>query len=98
MVRKKYSWRQIILVACLVIFFLGNLTFYIWYQSESIRLGYKIHDLENQAEKLKEEIKQLEARKESLLSLDRIDRLARSELNLQEIKPDQIVFEDQTEK
>jgi len=52
-----------VLVAGLAILFLGNITFYIWYQSESIRLGYKIHDLENQLEKRQEEIKLLEAKK-----------------------------------
>jgi cell division protein FtsL len=98
MVRKKYSWKKFLLGAGLAILFLGNITFYIWYQSESIRLGYKIHDLENQAEKRQEEIKQLEAKKEALLSPDRIDRLAREELKLQEIKPDQVIFEGQVEK
>lgn len=98
MVRKKYSLKRILLVAGLAILFLCNITFYIWYQSESIRLGYKIHDLENQAEKRQEEIKQLEAKKEALLAPDRIDRIARNELNLQDVKPDQIIFESQIEK
>ena len=98
MVRKKYSWKHLVLVAGLAILFLGNITFYIWYQSESIRLGYKIHDLENQLEKRQEEIKLLEAKKEALLSPDRIDRLAKNELKLQEIKPEQIIFEGQIEK
>lgn len=98
MVRKKYSWKHFLLWAGLTILFLGNITFYIWYQSESIRLGYRINDLETQAEKRREEIKQLEAKKEALLSPDRIDRLAREELKLQDIQPDQIIFEGQVEK
>jgi cell division protein FtsL len=98
MVRKKYSWKKFLLGAGLGILFLGNITFYIWYQSESIRLGYRIHDLETQAEKRREEIKQLEAKKEALLSPDRIDRLAREELKLQDIEPDQVIFEGQVEK
>ncbi|MBC7361520.1 MAG: cell division protein FtsL [Candidatus Aminicenantes bacterium] len=95
MVRKKYTWKQLVVGGGLIILFLGNLTFYIWYQSESIRLGYKIHELEMKVEQLKEEIKRLETKKESLLSLERIDRIAREELNLQDPKPEQIIFENQ---
>lgn len=98
MVRKKYTWKQMVLGAGLVILFLGNLTFYIWYQSESIRLGYQIHELEMKVENLKEEIKRLETRKEALLSLERIDRVARTALQLQDPKPEQIIFEDQVVK
>lgn len=95
MVRKKYTWKQLVVGGGLIILFLGNLTFYIWYQSESIRLGYKIHELEMKVEQLKEEIKRLETKKESLLSLERVDRIAREELNLQDPKPEQIIFENQ---
>lgn len=95
MVRKKYTWKQLVVGGGLIILFLGNLTFYIWYQSESIRLGYKIHELEMRVEQLKEEIKRLETKKESLLSLERVDRIAREELNLQDPKPEQIIFENQ---
>lgn len=98
MVRKKYTWKQIVLGAGLAFLFLGNLTFYIWYQSESIRLGYRIHELEMKVENLKEEIKRLETRKEALLSLERIDRIARTELQLQDPKPEQIIFENQVVK
>ena len=77
---------------------LANLTFYIWYQSESIRLGYKIHDLELKVEQLKEEIKKLETRKAALLSPERIDRLAREDLNLTDPKPEQVIFENLVEK
>ncbi len=97
MVRKKYTWKQLAVGSGLVILFLGNLTFYIWYQSESIRLGYAIHELEMKAEVLKEEIKTLEAKKETLLSLERIDRIAREKLNLKEPAADQVIFE-KTEK
>ncbi|MGB4704616.1 MAG: cell division protein FtsL [Candidatus Saccharicenans sp.] len=95
MVRKKYTWKQLALGIGLALLLLGNLTFYIWYQSESIRLGYRIHEMEIKAEKLREEIKRLETRKEALLSLDRIDRLAREKLGLKEPKSDQIIFENQ---
>jgi len=98
MVRKKYTWKQLAVGAALIILFLGNLTFYIWYQSESIRLGYRIHELELKVEQLKEEIKELEAKKESLLSLERIDRVAREQLQLQDLKPEQIIFEPQVER
>ncbi len=95
MVRKKYTRKQLTLGIGLALLLLGNLTFYIWYQSESIRLGYRIHELEIKAEKLREEIKRLETRKEALLSLERIDRLAREKLGLKEPNSDQIIFENQ---
>jgi len=98
MVRKKYTWKQLVVGLGLVILFLGNLTFYIWYQSESIRLGYKIHELEIKVKELEEEIKKLEAKKESLLSLDRVDRIAREELSLEDTRPEQVIYEDQEEK
>jgi cell division protein FtsL len=98
MVRKKYTWRQLALGTAVFILFLSNLTFYIWYQSESVRLGYQVHALEMKAGQLKEEIKKLEARKESLLSLERVDRVARNQLNLQEPAPEQIIFEKQVNR
>ncbi len=98
MVRKKFSWKQVALGAGLALLLLGNLTFYIWYQSESVRLGYQIHELEMKVDKLKEEIKRLETRKEALLSLERIDRVARNELQLQDPQPDQVIFEKQVVK
>ena len=98
MVRKKLTWKQLLLGGGLVILFLADLTFYIWYQSESIRLGYRIHELELKVEQLKEEIKKLETRKAALLSPERIDRLAREELNLTDPKPEQVIFENLVEK
>ncbi len=98
MVRKKLSWKQILLGGGLVILFLINLTFYIWYQSESVRLGYQIHEMELKVEQLKEEIKKLETRKAALLSPERIDRLARENLNLTDPKPEQVIFENLIEK
>jgi len=98
MVRKKLTWKQTVIGGGLIIMLLANLTFYIWYQSESIRLGYKIHDLELKVEQLKEEIKKLETRKAALLSPERIDRLAREDLNLTDPKPEQVIFENLVEK
>ncbi|MGB9836485.1 MAG: septum formation initiator family protein [Candidatus Saccharicenans sp.] len=98
MVRKKLTWKQVVIGGGLIILFLANLTFYIWYQSESIRLGYKIHEMELKVEQLKEEIKKLETRKAALLSPERIDRLARENLSLTDPKPEQIIFENLVEK
>lgn len=98
MVRKKLTWKQVVIGGGLIILFLANLTFYIWYQSESIRLGYKIHEMELKVEQLKEEIKKLETRKAALLSPERIDRLARENLSLTDPNPEQIIFENLVEK
>ena len=70
------------------------LTFYIWYQTEAIRLGLESGKLENKIQSLKEEIKQLEVRKAALLSLDRVEKTAREQLGFSEPRPDQVVYED----
>ena len=71
------------------------LIFYIWYQTEAVHLGYKIGELRGRVLKLKEDIRTLEAQKASLLSLQRIEGLARNELKLTDPKEDQIIYGDE---
>ena len=73
-----------------VVFFL---TFYIWHQAESVRIGYKTKDLENAVESLKNEIEQLETQKADLLSLDRVEQMAKQELGMVLPNEKQINFE-----
>ncbi len=73
-----------------VIFFL---TFYIWHQAESVSIGYETEDLGNEIERLKEEIEQLETRKADLLSLDRVEQMAKQELGMILPSEEQIIFE-----
>ena len=73
-----------------VVFFL---TFYIWHQAESIRIGYKTKDLEDVVDRLKDEIEQLETQKADLLSLDRVEQIAKQELGMIPPSEKQIIFE-----
>lgn len=68
------------------------LTFYIWHQAESIHLGYSIGDLEECVLNLEREVEKLEAEKSRLLSLERVEAIARRELNLVFPESEQMIF------
>jgi len=94
MIRKKISKKLIILgiVGALSAIFI--LTFYIWHQMESIRIGYEIGELEERLETLEEEVKRLQTKKSALLSLERVEKIAKKELKLAPAKKDQLIYED----
>ncbi len=91
MVRKRFSTKEITLALLAVLTVIGFLTFYIWHQAESIRLGYKTRDLEHRIQILKKEVETLEAKKTSLLSLHRVERIATTKLTLVEPSEDQLI-------
>ncbi len=94
MVHKKYTKKKI---AVGILASLGTiliLTFYLWHITENIRLGYEIGRCENNLQTLREEVKKLETKKASLLSLERIEKIAREKLSLTEPRQDQIIYED----
>lgn len=80
-----------IFIAILIVFFL---TFYVWHQAESVNVGYGTRDLEEKIKLLNKTIEELEARKSSLLSLDKVERIAREKLNMAPPADDQIIYED----
>jgi cell division protein FtsL len=94
MVRKKYTTKEIMLFVCCTIIVIFILTFYIWHQMESIRIGYEIGELEEKVLNLRSEVDELETEKSSLLSLDRVERIAKEELNLTEPKKEQLVYDE----
>lgn len=94
MVRRKLTVREVLLGAGFLLLLLAILTFYIWYQTEAVRLGFDLWAREKRAAELREEIKKLEARKAELLSLRDVDRIARGRLGLGDARPDQIVREE----
>jgi len=94
MVRKKFSKAQIILGIFCTILLTFFLIFYIWHQAESIRLGYKTRQLEEEILSLKKEIEKLEVKKSSLLSLERVEKIAREELKLKSPEKEQIISDD----
>ena len=92
-VNKKYLALSIF-AGFFVVFFL---TFLIWHQAESVRIGYKTKDLEDVVESLKKEIEQLETQKADLLSLDRVEQMAKQELGMVPPSEKQIIFEKDDE-
>ena len=93
MVNRKYSPKEIALGAAFILVLLVIVTFYILYQSEAIQLGYKIAGLEDRAARIKEEIKKLETKKAALLSLRRVEGIARESLGLTDPNPGQVLYE-----
>ncbi len=83
-----------IFVGFFIIFFL---TFYIWHQAESVSIGYKTKDLEEKIERLRSDIEQLETEKASLLSLDRVEQMAKQELRMVVPNEKQLIFEKSDE-
>jgi cell division protein FtsL len=90
MIRKKISKKEIVIGILSTLFIIALLTFYIWHQAETIRLGYKTRELEADIANLKKEIEQLEAEKASLLSLDRVEHIAKVKLRMKPPEEDQV--------
>lgn len=60
-----------------LIIFLGMvLSFYVWQQTQVVRLGYKIEDLKKQSEKWDQENRALRLQVSQLLSMERLDKVA----------------------
>jgi len=91
MVRKTLSKKEIAAGLLAVLTVIGFLTFYIWHQAESIRLGYKTRDLEQKFQTLKKEVEALEAKRSELLSLHRVEWIATTKLTLVEPSEDQLI-------
>lgn len=83
-------------ILCMV-FVIALLTFYIWHQAESIRLGYQTRELEEDIFSIKKDIEQLEAEKASLLSLERVEKIATKKLNMKLPEEGQIAYQESVE-
>jgi cell division protein FtsL len=94
MVRKKFNKKEILLgIACsLLVLFI--LSLYVWHQTESVSLGYDTAELEHKVVQLQKEVEKLETIKSSLLSLDRVEKMAKEKLEMSEPRDDQVFFED----
>ncbi len=80
-------------VSCTIIV-ISILTFYIWHQMESIRIGYEIGTLEEKVLTLGRQVDELQTEKSYLLSLDRVEKIAKEELNLVEPKKEQLGYDE----
>lgn len=83
---------MVVVVWIVIVMFV--LTFYIWNQTESIRLGYDIGKLEENLQTMKKEVEKLETKKSSLLSLERVEKIAREKLKLEKPKKEQILYDE----
>jgi len=94
MVRKKFNKKEILVGVAWTTIVILILTFYIWNQIESIRLGYKIGESEENLQTLKKEVEKMETRKAFFLSLERVEKIAKEKLKLEKPKKEQIIYDD----
>ncbi len=92
MVRRKRDKLAIALSVLAVVLASAGLTFYLWHLNEMTRLGYDAARLEEEINRLREDVRRLEIQKEELLSLDRVEGIARGNLGLTDPRPDQIRY------
>lgn len=92
--RSRFGRKDILLLGAAAVCAVSILTFYLWQQTESIRIGYETGILEKKMTDLIEEIKTLETRRAALLALSRVERTARDELGLDDLRDDQIIYHD----
>ena len=93
MVRRKWSLRGIALGAALLVAVIGTLTFYVWYQTESVKLGNDIGRNENRIRELEQAVETLKMRKAALLDPARVEKIARESLGLIDPKDDEVIYE-----
>jgi cell division protein FtsL len=94
MVRRNLARKELAALGGCVLLAVATLTFYIWHQAAIIQIGYLTSRLEEKIAGLNEDIKKLETDKAALLAPDRVDRIAREELQLVEPGAGQIIYEE----
>ncbi len=94
MVRKKLNKKEILMGLVLTVLAMLVLIFYVWNQIESVRLGYKIGQLEERLLTLRKEVEKLEAEKSSLLALEKIEKIAKQKLKMDKVKKEQIIYDE----
>jgi cell division protein FtsL len=97
MIRKRMPRRRIALAVAVCAVGLLILVFYLQHLTETARMGLIQRDLENTLSRLREEVRTLEARKAALLSLARVEKVAREDLKMAEPAAGQIVYESPNE-
>ncbi len=94
MVRKKIPRRRLLLGLASLFLTLFILTFYLWHLTETARLGLARRGLEIRLAQIKNEIYTLETKKAALLSLERVEKVAKEDLQMTEPQPGQIIYEN----
>ena len=94
MVSKKFRRKEILIGIACTLFALLILSIYVWHQTESVSLGYSTAELEHRVVELEKDVEKLETVKSSLLTLNRVERIARDKLKLTEPAEGQIVYQN----
>lgn len=94
MVRRKWSGKEIALGAAFLLAVVGILTFYVWYQTESVRLGIEVGRCEARIRELQDSIRALELRKAALLDPGRVEKIAREKLGLVDPRDEETIYEE----
>ncbi len=94
MVRRKWSGKEIALGAACLVAVAAILTFYVWYQTESVRLGIEVGRCEARIKELQDSIRALELRKAALLDPARVDKIAREKLGLVDPRDEETIYEE----
>jgi len=93
MVRRKIDLKGIAVVATFILAGVVLLTFYVWYQTESVQLGLDLGRSEARIRELEIDIEGLKLRKAALLDPRRVESIAREKLGLVDPKDEEIVYE-----
>ena len=94
MVRRKWRPLEIALGAAFLVAVVGFLTFYVWYQTESVKLGLDIRKTDARIRVLEKDIETLKLRKASLLDLRRVEKIARESLGLTDPPDGDLIYQD----
>ena len=92
-IRKKtgISVRELFLTLFLLVPITGSLFFHLWVRSQITETGYKIQELSLYEESLMRSRERLIVKEEILQSPERIDRIARSRLGMEPLRPEQVL-------
>jgi len=92
MIRRKLNVKGIAIGAALGAAAIGILIFYVWYQTESVKLGLDIDRCDRRIRELEETIEALKLRRAEQLDPGRVEKIARDSLGLIEPADGDIVF------
>ena len=93
MVRRKWNLKGVALGTAVALAAAGVLTFYVWYQTESVRLGLDINKSEVIIKQLEKDIEALKLKRAALLDPGRVETIAREKLGLSDPPDGDVIYE-----
>ncbi len=92
MIRRRWNLKGVALAAAFGAAAIAVLTFYVWYQTESVKLGLDVSRCDGKIRELEDSIEALKLRRAGLLDPGRVEGIARGKLGLVEPPDADIVF------